>query len=30
MPERKSGSIDVSVDNVIFGFDENELKIKKE
>ena len=27
MPERHSGVLDVSVDNVIFGFDENILKV---
>jgi 8-oxo-dGTP diphosphatase len=27
MPERLSGVLDVSVDNVIFGFDENILKV---
>ncbi|MFK7755974.1 MAG: NUDIX domain-containing protein [Flavobacteriales bacterium] len=27
MPERKNGNIDVSVDNVIFGFDEDKLKV---
>jgi len=27
MPERKSGTIDISVDNVIFGFDDDKLKV---